>query len=167
LLILAVCCDCRYRIPNWLIAVGHVAGLLWQGASAGKEGIAVWFLGVICPIIILYILFYCKMLGAGDIKLLSVIGGFGGFSAVIEVMICSVFFGGLLSVIFLLKNHNLKYRMQYLKSYISNVILQKKILPYGGEIQGKKNLNREEHIKRGHVRYCAAILCAVVWCRFF
>lgn len=165
MLIFAVCFDWKYyQIPNWLICTGYGIGFFYQSVFHGIAGSILWFQGMLFPIVSLFIFFYCKMIGAGDIKLFSVVGGVSGIYSVIDVMTVSLFFGGLLSVIFIVRYKNLKNRLQYLLTYFSNVIRQKKILPYvqqKGGVYGKK-----DHIKEGHVHYSMAILCAVVYCRW-
>jgi Flp pilus assembly protein protease CpaA len=108
------------------------------------------------------------MLGAGDIKLFSVISGVSGVYSIIDVMTVSLFFGALLSVIFLIRHRNLRSRLQYLAAYFSKIIIKKEILPYAqqiGNVEAYHKMNREEHIKRGHIHYSAAILYAVIFCR--
>lgn len=164
-LILSVCFDWGYyRIPNWLIFAGYGMGLFYQVLFHGVAGSILWLQGISFPIIILYMFFYCKMAGAGDIKLFSVVGGVSGVYSIIDVMTVSLFFGGLLSVIFIVRYKNLGNRLQCLLIYFSNVIKQKNVLPY---VQRKGGVyGREDHIKEGHIHYSIAILCAVVYCRW-
>ncbi len=56
-------------------------------------------MGTVAPIIILFILFLIKGLGAGDIKLISVVGAFTGM-AVLKIMVYAFISGGILSVIY-------------------------------------------------------------------
>lgn len=168
ILALAVCYDYRdYRIPNWLILAGYGTSFFYRAVMQGKEGILLWSIGCACPVAVLYLLFYFKFLGAGDIKLFSVIGGFAGMVQVISVMVVSVFFGGLLSLIFLFQIKILKYRMQYLAEYFSKVNAAKRMLPYDREIQKGEQVSEKEYKKRGYIHYSAAILCAAVWCHFW
>lgn len=163
-LIAAVCFDWKhYCIPNWLIAAGYGIGLLYQFVCYGWMGCLLWFQGMVFPIAVLFIFFYCKMLGAGDIKLFSVLGGVIGVFSIIDVMIVSLFFGGLLSVIFVVRHKNLKNRLQYLLTYFSDMKRQKKIVPYIYKADG---YSRKEHIAQGHVHYSAAIFGAVIFCRW-
>ena len=164
LLMAAVCCDWKdYRIPNWLIFAGYGIGFFYQSVFYGWRGCLLWFLGVTVPILILFPCFYCRMLGAGDIKLFSVLGGVSGVFSIIDVMVVSVFFGGLLSVLFIVRYKNLNIRLRYLLTYFSNMRKQKKILPYVQKAAGYK---RSDHITGGHIHYSTAILCAVIFCRW-
>lgn len=165
LLILAVCYDWKdYCIPNWLIFAGYGIGFFYQSVMSGTAGMIAWLKGAMVPIIMLFIFFYCKMIGAGDIKLFSVTGGVSGIYSIIDVMTVSLFFGALLSVMFIFRYQNLKGRLQYLLAYFSNMIRQKKILPYVQQMRGE--WNREERIRKGHIHYSTAILCAAVYCRW-
>jgi prepilin peptidase CpaA len=168
---LAVCYDWRkYYIPNWLIGAGYGIGFFYRSLTGGITGSIFWLLDALFPIMILFIFFYCKMLGAGDIKLFSVISGVSGVYSMIDVMTVSLFFGALLSVIFLIRHRNLRSRLQYLAAYFSKIIIKKEILPYAQQIRKRNTeayheMSRTEHIKRGHIHYSAAILYAVIFCR--
>lgn len=118
-----------YKISNKLIFTGHCISLIIN-VQRGYVGLMAWCFGVVIPIGILFILFIFRMIGAGDIKLFSVIGGFIGGLLVIRVIIYSFMFGALLSIFKLIKYKNLYYRMHYLANYISQTIETKKIKPY-------------------------------------
>ena len=165
LLILAVCYDWKdYCIPNWLIYAGYGIGFFYQSILFGFSGSIFWLKGILFPMITLFIFFYYKMIGAGDIKLFSLIGGVSGIYSIIDIMTVSLFFGALLSVMFILRYRNLRSRLQYLLTYFSNITKQKKILPYVQQMRGK--WNRKKHIEEGHIHYSTAILCAVIYYRW-
>lgn len=172
LLTLAVCYDWRdYRIPNWLIYAGYGGGFLYRSLSEGSKGSFYWFLDIVFPVIVFYLFFYLKMFGAGDIKLFSVICGVIGLNSAISVITVSLFFGALLSIIGILRYRNLRNRLQYLAAYFSNIMTTRKLLPYVRQIRkeetGYRNqMSRSEHIRQGHIHYSAAILCAMLYCRW-
>lgn len=165
MLMIAICSDWKYyRIPNWLIFAGYGMGFLYQFVLHGWKGCFWWFQGVIFPILVLFIFFYYKMLGAGDIKLFSVLGGVSGVFSIVDVMVVSVFFGGLLSVLFIVRHNKIfKIRLRYLLTYFSDITRQKKILPY---VRRAEWYEEKEHIREGHIHYSIAIFCAVVFCRW-
>ena len=71
ILILAVCSDVRTeKIRNKLILAGLATGFLIQIYEKGISFIPLWFIQISIPI------FRIGALGAGDIKLFSVIAGF-------------------------------------------------------------------------------------------
>lgn len=86
-------------------------------------------IGIGIPIVLLILLHVLRMLGAGDIKLLAVIGGIIGDS-VLNVMLYSFIAGGILSVIHMLHHHSLVNRLQYLWNYILSCLRTGTIIPY-------------------------------------
>lgn len=77
ILILAVCSDVRTeKIRNKLILAGLATGFLIQIYEKGISFIPLWFIQISIPIFLFYPIFRIGTLGAGDIKLFSVIAGF-------------------------------------------------------------------------------------------
>lgn len=77
LLLAAVICDMKtYRVPNYLNAVGCITGVLYSVLTQGIRGLGHSLLGIGIPVVLLFVLFRWKVVGAGDIKLLSAIGSF-------------------------------------------------------------------------------------------
>ncbi|MBO5069984.1 MAG: prepilin peptidase [Roseburia sp.] len=64
------------RISNRLIASGLIWGLAFRIMGEGSAGIVHYLVNVSIPVILLFLLFQMRALGAGDIKLFSVAGGF-------------------------------------------------------------------------------------------
>ena len=96
----------------------------------GIQGIGYWCLGSIIPIIVAYVLFYFKMLGAGDIKLLSVIGGMCGIGFLKSVLFVSLFVGAVLSLVQMLRLKQLQIRFLYFFKYVTEMIETKQYEPY-------------------------------------
>lgn len=77
MLLMAVFYDLKsFRIPNRLNAVLTVLGLFTSLVYGGVGYFGYGAIGVILPFFILYFLFYVRIVGAGDIKLLCGIGSF-------------------------------------------------------------------------------------------
>ena len=73
LLILAVVTDFRERrISNRLIASGLFLGLALRILVEGSAGVVHFLVNISIPVIMLFLLFQMRALGAGDIKLFSV-----------------------------------------------------------------------------------------------
>lgn len=64
------------KIRNRLILTGLVLGFIIQIYEKGYSCIPFWFIQISIPIILFYPIFRIGALGAGDIKLFSVIAGF-------------------------------------------------------------------------------------------
>ena len=118
---MAVWTDCiSYKVKNSVIVAGIIIGIVFRILEYGIWGLAVWMLGAIIPILSLWLLFRYRMLGAGDIKLFSIVGGVYGPSIIINTMILAFLAGGVLSVIRLLQTGGFINRLQYLAGFISN-----------------------------------------------
>lgn len=128
---IAACMDLvREKIDNRFIMACWILGIGYQIGAQGPEGIGVYLKGTLLPIVLLFILFRFRMLGPGDIKLFSVIGGFVGPTVISKCMILSFVFGAFLSVGFILVCGNLTARLLYFTNYINQVRTMKKALPY-------------------------------------
>lgn len=122
---------------------------------------------MILPILILFPLFLLKVLGAGDIKLFSVVGCYLGTSNLMQVMITSFFIGGVLSILYIIRTKSLYKRISHLKAYISKVIKEYsesmtadkmsiknlKIIPY---------YQKEEDGTEGVIHFSVAIFLALI-----
>ncbi len=64
------------KISNRLIASGLMMGLAFRILEEGSVGIVHFLLNISIPVILLFLFFQLRALGAGDIKLFSVAGGF-------------------------------------------------------------------------------------------
>lgn len=107
-----------------------MAGVILQVEKYGVAGIGFWMLGTIFPIIILFFLFFFKMLGAGDIKLFSVIGGICGIRFLCAVIIVSFLAGAVLSVVKMFQWKQTQIRFLYFLKYVTEVLETRKRIPY-------------------------------------
>lgn len=128
---IAACMDLvREKIDNRFIAACWILGIGYQAGAQGMEGIWICLTGSILPIALLFILFLFRMLGPGDIKLFSVIGGFVGPVVISKCIVLSFVFGAFLSIGFILVCGNFVARLLYFTNYINQVKTMKKALPY-------------------------------------
>lgn len=141
LLLAAVTTDIRsYRISNRLICMGLFTGLLFQIWESGIQGIFLFLLQIILPVVMLYLLFLMRALGAGDIKLFSVIGGIWNLKIVCYCILFSFLFGAVYSLLLLIAHKNLLPRLQYFWNYMRTALAAKRIGRYDRESDGKRNI---------------------------
>lgn len=107
----------RGKIPNGLILSGLAAGLWGQLSRLGLDGVFVFLGGAVLPVILLWVLFVLRMLGAGDIKLLGVMGGFLGIRGSAVCILTSVLAGGVLAAFLMLYRGNLISRLSCFADY--------------------------------------------------
>ena len=85
-------------------------------------GLIEFALGSLLPIVALILLQRAGVLGGGDVKLLSVSGGFLGPEKGMECVIYAFLFGAVLSLIKFIRYSNIKDRICYFLNYIRTVI---------------------------------------------
>lgn len=97
LLSVAAVYDLNYaKIPNWLILIGLVTALI--SLPYGPKALDVYdrLLGMSIPLLAGVVIYAFGVLGAGDIKLLCVIGAFQGVRCVLGSMIYAFSIGALM-----------------------------------------------------------------------
>lgn len=116
------------KISNNLIFLGYIISFIYQCMI--RVNLLFWLQGIFIPIGILFGLFYLKMFGAGDIKLLSMIGGFYGWKVSMCILLLALLYGAVWSVCKMLLEQNGKDRFLYLISYLRVLMLTKKRILY-------------------------------------
>lgn len=86
------------RIPNWLVGAGVLLGSLFHVLGAQGMGIAFALSGLAVGLVALFPLYALGVMGAGDVKLMGMIGAFLGMSGVAGVILASMAAGGILSL---------------------------------------------------------------------
>ena len=111
LLALAVWNDLRTRrIPNTLVFGGAVVGLLLNGVLPAGAGLfiepfgAIGFLGALAGwgvgLALLLPMYALRLMGAGDVKLLAMVGAFVGAGQILTVGLVTLVEGGVLALVF-------------------------------------------------------------------
>lgn len=99
LLLIAIVFDLKERrIPNWLILIGLIMAFTCAGYESGLAGLFMSFKGMILGIILLIIPFAMGGMGAGDVKLLGMVGAFKGTAFVINTFLWMSLWGGLIAL---------------------------------------------------------------------
>lgn len=121
----------QFRVPNWLCMMGVINGLSYHLLVDGLHTFFRYLGGMLLPVFCLWILFYFRMIGAGDIKLFAVIGSFIG-KDVVWVMIYSMVVNGIFSFFILYRERAFVQRFLYFGEYIKNFFWIKERNPYCG-----------------------------------
>ena len=121
----------RGQIPNMLIGAGFFLALFFRTEEKGiLNGLAAFLSGGAVPLLFLAGLYYFRMVGAGDVKLFSVLGCFLGIG---DFCRCFVAVGALAAVealgILLLRG-NFRARFRYFFSYAAGVLRKEEWKPY-------------------------------------
>jgi len=101
LLVLAAGFDItQRRVPNSLIIIGLVIASS-LAAFSGWSGLGRMALGGVAALVVLVPVYASGMMGAGDVKLISVVGGFLGLHHFLFALLCIFIVGGLVSAFYL------------------------------------------------------------------
>ena len=101
----AVVYDLRFRkIPNRLILIGLGAGMLRRMYLEGGAGLITGLLFFLLPILFLYFFFLLGALGAGDIKLFSIVAIFLNAKQILRCGLWMFVIGGVWSLACVMHN---------------------------------------------------------------
>lgn len=104
------------KIPNALVLSGCCYGLV----RLLKDGNVINYIpGILFSIIMFFPFYRIGVIGAGDIKLLSMLGFYFSFSELIFCVFASFAIGALVSIISFIRYDNFFERMSYLFSYLN------------------------------------------------
>ncbi len=117
------------RISNRLIAWGYIICIAKAMGSQSLYAILQVVINLSTPVIILYLLYLIGVIGAGDIKLLSVISGFTGMIFAGKVTLLAFVLGGVWSIARLLQEKALMRNMYSGVGYMWN-LMQGKLTSY-------------------------------------
>ena len=109
----------KQKIPNTIILFGWGTALLSNFLRSGGSGIFFCIMAAVITIAILFPLFSMHVMGAGDIKLLSVIGAVHGLSYLYRVAVIWLILAGILSVVIMIRKHMIISRLHYLWFYVT------------------------------------------------
>lgn len=125
LLLVACAFDLRTRrIPNALIAAGFVAALSLGLHEDGASGAAHSLAGMACGLLVLLPFFPLRLVGAGDVKLMSVVGGFVGVHALIPITIHTFIAGGVVATLALVASGSTSRAIDNLRSVMTSIALR-------------------------------------------
>jgi prepilin peptidase CpaA len=119
-----------YKIKNNVIVLFLLTGLIINYVYLGVNGIQIWFIGFIVPFIVLFILFVVRMIGAGDIKLISAIGGILGIEFLINASIYIITVAAIIAIIKMIRHKQFRSRLVYFYNYVLDIIVTKKVGSY-------------------------------------
>lgn len=155
MLLLATLADLKSdRIPNGFVMLGIMIGVLcslWHGSDIRRTVIS-----MLLAFLLLYPLFKIGAMGAGDVKMLMMIGSFVEVKELLMVLVLSFMIGALCSLIKLLSEHNGRERLYYFLSYISEVVKTRQ-----WKIYGKHVVQDYEQYRRNKIHFTIPVLFSV------
>ncbi len=158
LLLLAALADLKTdRIPNGFVVLGGCIGIL--GRLLGGVDMRRTFLSVLLAFLLLYPLFRIGAIGAGDIKVLMMVGSFMDAGELFAVLVLSFLIGAVCALMKLLAEHNGRERLRYFLSYLAEVIRTGQWKLYGEHMA-----QDYERYRRNKIHFTVPILFSVALC---
>jgi len=130
LLLVAAVIDWRtMRIPNWLTAGGVLYGLVASAAQSTSvgAGLVASASGLALGLVLLLPLWLLRAMGAGDVKLMAMVGAFTGPAGVLTCVVYVLVIGGLAAVVLAITRGSLGLMLKNLQ-----FILTVALMPAGG-----------------------------------
>lgn len=125
LLLLATREDIRsHRIPNKLILVGVVLGLVFSGLLPGGVGWLAALKGLALGIAVLLPIYLLRAMGAGDVKLMGMVGAFLGPGDLIGAVITTFIVGGVMALVVALWSRHLANLLHNIKLMLFDGLLR-------------------------------------------
>lgn len=118
------------RIPNHLVLVGLITAVLWHGLSGGTNGLIQSLQGWAVGMALLFIPFILGGMGAGDVKLLGMIGALQGSAFVINTFLWMALWGGGMALVYLALDGRLWVMIARIIGYYYPPILVKATLAF-------------------------------------
>lgn len=136
------------KIPNLLIVIGFIYG--WMRIFY-YENFLTHIAGIVFPILILYPFFKIGTIGAGDIKLFSLVGCYISFMESLYCMFLAFAIGAVVSFVAMRKAGNFTDRNSYLITYLKKSLSRNQFRYYYRNIEGEKPSEEEQKKSKIHL----------------
>lgn len=120
----------KRKIPNGLIALMLLTGVLFRFRRDGTWGIPYYLGGMLTAMALLYFFFKIGTLGAGDVKLLGVISGYLPFKKIFLFSFVSLLIAAIISLLKMLMNKNIRERLGVFIGYLREIMDTGTLQPY-------------------------------------
>ncbi|MBR3607303.1 MAG: prepilin peptidase [Lachnospiraceae bacterium] len=144
------------KIPNYLIVIGAIGGVFRLIILQDVFAIVGYTPGIILPLALFYPVYKIGGMGAGDLKIFSMLGIYFSFLPLCFCIFISMFLAALLSLVKMNYHHSFLERMEYLCLYLKKIITTGRLENYH-----ESDLEKQER-ERIKVRLAVPILLAVL-----
>ncbi len=113
------------RIPNKLVLIGILMGVALNGflpegsgfnnTTPGGLGFLVALEGLVVGLVMLLPIYYLRAMGAGDVKLMAMVGAFLGPNDILGVVLATFVAGGLMALILVVRSKQFGQMLQNIK----------------------------------------------------
>ena len=137
LLVIASVSDYRtYKVPNWLTVSGMIFGLIYNTVVPFSIHLGfLWALGgLLLGLLIMLPCYALRIMGAGDVKLMAMVGAFLGVNDALHAVIFSFIVGGIAALVFASYNKALVRMVGNVKS-IAQMMMMSAIGGFRPDVQ--------------------------------
>ncbi len=158
LLLMAALADLKTdRIPNGFVALGVCTGV--AGNLLYDSDIRRLVTSMLLAFLLLYPLFKIGAIGAGDVKVMMMVGSFTGTRELIGILIGAFLIGAVCALIKLVAEHNGRERLEYFLSYMADVVRTRQWKLYGEHM-----IQDYENYRRNKIHFTVPILFSAALC---
>jgi prepilin peptidase CpaA len=111
------------RIPNWLIGIGLVISLLHQTVSIHGAGLSTWAAGFAVGFVLFLPMYMLHAMGAGDVKLMAMVGSFLGGLAAFKTVLATLVAGGVIALLYALLSGRSKLVFENVRILLANMTM--------------------------------------------
>lgn len=156
ILLLAVICDFyKGKIPNILILAGALIGTIFLCYGCDLGEILTHIPGILFPVIVLFPLYKIGTIGAGDLKLFSILGFYFTFFETLFCMFGAFWIGAVISLFVLLWHRNLQERIEFFVNYLKECFSS-------GQFQYYYLKSNEEENRKTRIHFSLPIFISVI-----
>ncbi len=156
LAILATGSDIAFgRIFNWLTLGMGLAAIVYAGFTHGLGGVGSSLAGMMAGLVLYGWMFWLRVLGGGDVKLLMALGAWGGVRYAFDVALLGVMLGGVMALVWMLFQGKIKGFVRRAYRFFQSVFVR------------ELELEKFEIDRKMTMPFGIPISIAAVWIRIF
>ena len=142
-------------ISNVLILFGFLGGVVFQLIRLGGSGLILFFGSAVFPVLLFSILYYFRMIGAGDIKLMGVVTGFLGVWDGVLVIGLGMVFAAAAASYRMIKQGTVWFRLERAARFAVETGMKGRLTEYPGYFEKESLLRLGPYLFAG---YCLFLL---------
>ena len=121
-----------WKIPNVLVVTGCICGFIYHMAHPAGNGFSFAGFGFLTGLVVMFLLYGIKVIGAGDVKLFGAIGSFAGWEVTSAGIVYSLLAAGAIALAVVIYRIS---RAMYSEGWIA---MQVKLISKNGLLLGRK-----------------------------
>lgn len=113
-----------HRIPNWLVFSGALAGIAYQAFSPYDRGAIHSLAGLAVGLAAFMPLYMLRAMGAGDVKLMAMVGAFLGPASAFGAVLTTFIAGGALAIAAAIRNGAMSTLLENLRFMMADMTMK-------------------------------------------